>query len=279
MAEQGANANAPPAEHARGSAAASLRLPDFWPDAPEGWFVFIESKFRVKHVTDESEMFDLVVGCLPRNTIRQVIDVLQRPDQEQPYTVLKRRLLATHELTTFQRIEQLHKMEPLGARKPSELMSHMLEICPSGEDKNKFFLFLFLQRLPRELRVLLTEEDLAEPRDLAAKADRHWAMLNHQHGLVAVMEAAEEDGTVAAVSGARGGRGGRGGRKRGRGGHQQNQQHSGGQGKTDGAAAAATPASNMAPGTVARFAAGLCHFHWCYGDKARQCEPPCKWEN
>jgi hypothetical protein len=140
-------------------------------------------------------------------------------------------------------------------------------------------LFLFLQRLPRELRVLLTEEDLAEPRDLAAKADRHWAMLNHQHGLVAVMEAAEEDGTVAAVSGARGGRGGRGGRRRGRGGHQQNQQHSGGQGKTDGAAAAATPASNMAPGTVARFAAGLCHFHWCYGDKARQCEPPCKWEN
>jgi hypothetical protein len=92
MAEQGANANAPPAEHARESAAASLRLPDFWPDAPEGWFVFIESKFRVKHVTDEAEMLDLVVGCLPRNIIRQVIDVLQRPDQEQPYTVLKRRL-------------------------------------------------------------------------------------------------------------------------------------------------------------------------------------------
>jgi hypothetical protein len=80
MAEEGANANVPAAEHARESAASSLRLPDFWPDSPEGWFVFIESKFRVKHVTDQSDMFDLVVGCLPRNTIRQVIDVLQRPD-------------------------------------------------------------------------------------------------------------------------------------------------------------------------------------------------------
>jgi hypothetical protein len=39
-------------------------------------------------------------------------------------------------------------MEPLGARKPSELLNHMLELCPRGEEKNKFFLFLFLQRLP-----------------------------------------------------------------------------------------------------------------------------------
>jgi hypothetical protein len=32
----------------------------------------------------------------------------------------------------------LHKMEPLGARKPSKLMSHMLEICPRGQEKNEF---------------------------------------------------------------------------------------------------------------------------------------------
>jgi hypothetical protein len=89
---------------------------------------------------------------------------------------------------------------------------------------------------------------------------------------------------VAAVVSYRGGRGGRGGKKRGRGGQHQGQQHNSGPSRADGAAAAAQqstagPSTNMAPGTVARFAAGLCHFHWCYGDKARQCEPPCKWEN
>jgi hypothetical protein len=238
----------------------------------------------VKNITDEASKFDLVVGCLPRESIRQVIDVLERPDPEEPYTVLKRRLLASHELTTFQRIELLHKMEPLGARKPSELLSQMLEICPSGEDKNKFFLFLFLQRLPKELRVLLAEEDLNEPRDLAAKADRHWAMLNHNHGLVATVESIEEEGTVAAVNhyhnGGRGGRGARGGRynnrRRGRGGGQAN--NGGNSQAADGQPAGAAP-HPMAPGTVARFAAGLCHFHWSFGDRARQCEPPCKWEN
>jgi hypothetical protein len=89
-------------------------------------------------------------------------------------------LLVAHEPTTFQQIEMLHKMEPLGARKPSELMAHMLKVCPRRQEKNEFFLFLFLQRLPRELRVLLGD-DFADPRDLATKADWVWAMHVHEH--------------------------------------------------------------------------------------------------
>jgi hypothetical protein len=75
-----------------------------------------------------------------------------------PYTCLKERLMVSHKLTDFQRIEKLFQMDQLGGRKPSELMNQMLEICPRGEEKNNFFMFLFLQRLPRELRVMLAEE-------------------------------------------------------------------------------------------------------------------------
>jgi hypothetical protein len=149
-------------------------------------------------------------------------------------------------------------MEPLGARKPSELLNHMLELCPRGEEKNKFFLFLFLQRMPKELRVLLTEADLTEPRDLATKADRHWAMLTHQtHGMIAEVEAeAEEPGINAVNSSARGRQRGRSGRGRGHGGHVQ-QQTTQPDGQQTGA-----PTHPTAPGALARFSTGLCHFHW-----------------
>jgi hypothetical protein len=63
-------------------------------------------------------------------------------------------------------------MEPLGGRTPTELLAEMLELCPRGQESNIFFLFLFLQRLPRELRVLLDEDDNLTPRQLAAKADK-----------------------------------------------------------------------------------------------------------
>jgi hypothetical protein len=157
----------------------------------------VESKFRVGGISSEAERFDLVVGSLPKESLRQVIDVLENPDAATPYTTLKGRLLSAHEPTTFQRIEMLHKMEPLGGRKPSELMAHMLELCPRGQEKNEFFLFLFLQRLPRELRVLLGD-DFAEPWDLAARADRLWAMHSHDHALIATLQG--EEPSVAPVA-------------------------------------------------------------------------------
>jgi hypothetical protein len=149
----------------------------------------------------------------------------------------------------------------------------MLEPCPQGEEKNTFFLFLFQQRLPRELRVLLGDEALKEPRDLADKADKLWALHSHQHGVVAAVEAEEEDAPVAAVKLAGQPYRARGGKKGGRG------RGSGG-GKGSGSyqnAELVTP--NQAPAALARMSTGLCHFHWTYGEKAQKCEAPCYWEN
>jgi hypothetical protein len=269
------------ADAAESSAGATLRLPEFWPDTPAAWFVFAESKFRLKNIISETVRFDLLVSSLPRDSIRQVIDVVAAPDETAPYTVLKERLLSSHELSDFQKIEKLFQMDMLGGRKPSELMSHMLELCPRGKKKNKFFLFLFMQRLPKELRVMLTEEDLKEPRDLANKADRHWAMLSHQsHGMVAALSLTDsEDSSINAVQHAGCGRYQRGHghgcsrRGRGCGGAQQQQLQ-----QQDGQASNAAP-HPTAPGTLARFSTGLCHFHWTFGDQARKCEVPCSWGN
>ena len=50
-------------------------------------------------------------------------------------------------------------METLGGRKPSELLAYMWELYPAEQHNNIFFTVLFLQRLPRDIRVLHTHED------------------------------------------------------------------------------------------------------------------------
>jgi hypothetical protein len=220
-----------------------------------------ESKFRLRNVTDEAEKYDHLVGSLPRNSVGLVLDLLEQADATTPYTSLKHRLLAAHELTDFQRIEKLFQLEPLGSRKPSELLGEMLELCPRGQEDNMFFLFLFLQRLHREIWVLLHEEDQLSPRDMAVKADCLWAKHSHQHGSVATV-AVEEENQVTAVQpsffcgcGSRGRVVAAGGR----------------------AGASVPPAD--APAIVARSSMGLCYYHWTYGDKAHSCEAPCSWGN
>ena len=62
-------------------------------------------------------------------------------------------------------------MPALGGRKPSELMGAMLETCPRGEEKTNLFACIFLQRLPREIRVLLAKADQKDPKTLATQAN------------------------------------------------------------------------------------------------------------
>jgi hypothetical protein len=96
-------------------------------------------------------------------------------------------------------------MPALGGHKPSELMAAMLETCPRGEEKTNLFACIFLQRLPREIRVLLAKADHKDPKTLATQADKLWALhdtTNNGGGVAAVQETPDSD-FVAAISGDR----------------------------------------------------------------------------
>jgi hypothetical protein len=73
-------------------------------------------------------------------------------------------------------MERMMRLPPLGDRKPSVMLAEMLEFCPAGESSTIVFAYLFLQRLPREIHVLLSEDDPADMRAIADKADRLIAM-------------------------------------------------------------------------------------------------------
>jgi hypothetical protein len=220
------------------------------------------------NIADEESQFFNCLHALPETTVSLIADLVEAdPLPVNPYTELHRRLLAAHQLTEIQRVEHLHNLPPLAAQKPSELLAEMLRLCPRGQENNTFFNCLYLNKLPRELRILLSEADMADKQALGARADLFATHNSKQaHDVVAAVAAgpsSEQEGentTVAAVppgagSGQRGGSGG---------------QHGGG-------GSGQQVSHTLTHADQARMETGLCHFHFIYGAKARTCRAPCTW--
>ena len=125
-----------------------MKLPAFWYDQPASRFSLAEARFRTYGITGEQAKFDQLVGSLNKDSIGWVLDLVENLPLFTPYTILKARLLDAHQLTGYQKVDSLLKMEPLGARRPSELLAAMLETCTQGTYMNIFFTHLFLCRLP-----------------------------------------------------------------------------------------------------------------------------------
>jgi hypothetical protein len=73
-----------------------VKLPDFWPHAPGIWFARAELRFETSNVVSERQRFAYTVDALPYDTLCHVVDLVEAPPAEQPYTVLKDRLLLAH---------------------------------------------------------------------------------------------------------------------------------------------------------------------------------------
>ncbi len=251
-----------------------VKLPQFWPSRLAAWFRLAESRLRLREIADELVMFDHLLSALPEDVIAAVLDVLEDTGEEQPYSILKTRLLETHVLSDFEKMELLFKVPVLGARKPSQLLTAMLEVCPANEEKTKLFMFMFVQKLPEDLRLMLGDVEAGDPRAVAAKADRLWAChAKHQSDSMVAAVGDEEEDLVAAVSGKSQQKKG-GTWKKGKFQKSDRQQ---GQQRADGVK---QQQEKNAPMDLAIAASGLCRAHWFHGEKARHCTQgmTCSWQ-
>jgi hypothetical protein len=194
-----------------------------------------------------------------------------------PHTELRRHLFAAHQLTNIQWVDQLFSLLPLAAHKLSELLAEMLCLCRWGQEKNTFFNCLFLNKLLRELRILLSEANMADKQALGARGDLFTAHNSKQahdiEAMVATVSLLEQEGeetTVAAVSpGASRDQGsGRSGQQGGSWRKKKKPRH-GGSGQQ--------VAHMVSHVEQARLETGWCFSHFCYGAKGRTCRAPCTW--
>jgi hypothetical protein len=88
-----------------------------------------------------------------------VMDIINIILANNPFQVLKLRLLENHMLSDQEKMDALFQLGLLGDRKPAQLLKSMLSVCPSGIELQPVFQYLFLQRLPHALRTLLGKQD------------------------------------------------------------------------------------------------------------------------
>jgi hypothetical protein len=125
---------------------------------------------------------------LPRTSYCLVSHLVEGVPTEDSYNLIKEALMQAHQLSDYQRVELLSKVELLGARKPSDLLAAMIELCPRQHLDSPFFLYFFLQRLLCEICVLLAEEDPKGVRRIAEKADRQPASSDEDTAEVAAVK-------------------------------------------------------------------------------------------
>ena len=228
--------------------AISVKLPQFWESQAVAWFAQAEAQFAIRNVTSQLTQYHHVVTSLSQDVASRVVDLIQSPPAEDPYVAIKEKLLSAYTLSEYQRVETICTMPGLGDRKPSQLMSVMLALCPEKDSKSPFFSYQFLRRLPTELRPHLSARIGDDPRELANYADQLLAMGPATRAPVAAVDDSEfsEDLEQFQI---------------------QNRQ---------GRSTSRHPSRRFRSKTPTT--RKQCYYHTRFGDLARKCESPCSYQ-
>jgi hypothetical protein len=239
-----------PASTAGGISHMAVKLPAFWANEPELWFMQAESAFRQSKIKSSLTKYDYVLQQLPCEVLVSVKELARRVRTgavEDPYEQLEAKLTASYQKSPWQKTFELLDMPDLGDRRPSALMDAMLALLPEDVPPNRLFLALFLRRLPEDMRNHLAAQDLSTPEAMAAAANRLYDA--RPQGVTVAAVAARASSPNGRRSPSRQGRQGRDRRRRQTPGRQSSE-----------------PAAN-----------GLCFYHDSFGARAVKCRPPCSW--
>ena len=152
----------------------SVKVPAFWLESSEAWFIQVEAQFALKGVSSSSMKFYYCVSAFNQDTANQVLDLIKSPPTAGPYKALKNRLLKLFALDDYQRYEAISNLPLSGDMKPSKLMSNMLALLPAGHKPCFFLKGAFLKRLPADIRAHLIRDDFSDP--ITKIPDRFWCI-------------------------------------------------------------------------------------------------------
>ena len=136
--------------------AVAIKIPPFWPADPELWFLQVDALFQTRNITAPKTKFNHVVASISPQAAATVRDIIRAPPAGDAYQVLKESLIKRNAPTRHHCLQQLLHQITLGDRKPSELLRRMRQLHGDGTPDTELLRELFLQRLPKEIRAVLS---------------------------------------------------------------------------------------------------------------------------
>lgn len=152
----------------------SVKLPSFWSELAEGWFIQVEAQFRTSRITQERTKFDYTVQALSSDAVKSVYNtILQCQTDPTPFTTLKNALINRYTLTETQRLERLLEGTEMGDMRPSEYYNSLKVLAGSSSSVNeKLLLSIWLRRLPPLVQAVVKgKENNLSTEALIASAD------------------------------------------------------------------------------------------------------------
>lgn len=157
-------------------AALTVKLPQFWTNCPEAWFLHAEMQFGTRGIVSDTTKFEYVVTALPQEIIMSVLDVVQNPPLEERYIKLKKTLIERHTISESRRLDKILSDTEIGDRKPSEFYRSLVLLAGTNFSAD-VLKKLWLRKLPKSLNVALTGSNLSDVEQLTRLADNLWDVL------------------------------------------------------------------------------------------------------
>lgn len=153
----------------------TIKLPQFYIQNPESWFIIAEAQFGQKKLSDDWK-FNHVIETLPESIAVSVIDVIKNAVPGQRYTTLKRAILDRMGLSEEQKLNRLlTDIQDMGDLKPSDFYRRLQTQIGESEMINPRLLKNFwIKRLPDELRTAIAAWSNSDIKDILPIADTIW---------------------------------------------------------------------------------------------------------
>ena len=119
-------------------AAVSVKLPPFWPDKAQLWFAQAEAQFTIRNITASKTKYAHAMTMLDSKSAELAMDIIVA-SPEDAYEALKTRLTGAYAITDDEKAARLLDMTGLGDQTPSQCMSDMLRLVPTGQDPGFLF--------------------------------------------------------------------------------------------------------------------------------------------
>ena len=99
--------------------AVAVKLPEFWTDDPEIWFLRAEAQFRSKSIIIDQTKFNYIITALDNRAAAEVKAVLLNPPEQGKYNALKTALLNAFGKSQLQKTLSLLIFQGLGTKSPT----------------------------------------------------------------------------------------------------------------------------------------------------------------